>query len=417
MNRMGTIQTGLAVVAAAVGCLGAATAAAQQAGQVELARLTERIYRVTATHGYEVNFVASVGADGILLVDTGFAGTAKELQADLAALDAGPVRFVINTHAHRDHNGGNGAFGREAVVISHRAMRDKMTRGDYVLEEHPSWALPDIVLDDRLTLFFNGERIEIIALPGSHDSDDLIVHFVESKVVYMGDVGYGVNYPSYDTATGDATRYAEIVRRAIDMLPDDVLFISGHGADGTRQDMEKYQRMLAETTRIVLAEMAQGKGADQIDPVVLGEWDSYAGPYVSARQWIANLVDSARDDPLRGASPIEAMYRAYRAADVRAAVAAFHEYHDSVPRDYSYHLYRFADFLMDETAYGDAIVVFDLLIATYGDSPYLWYFYRKRADAQRAAGDDGRATEDYQRALELNPNDAVSRQRLGVPEA
>lgn len=399
----------LAVVALS---LSAPLAVAQQDERIEIVKMTDRIYRITATSGYQVNLVASVGQDGILLVDTGFKDTAEELHKKLAGFNVGDVRLVINTHAHRDHNGGNWAFGKDAIVISHELMRDKITRGAYVLEEHPAWALPEVMLSDRLTLFFNGERIEVMALPGSHDSDDLIVHFSDSKIVYMGDIGYGMNYPSYDSTSGDATKYAEVVRRALDRLPEDVLFVSGHGDDCVREQMEEYQQMLDETTKLVLAEVAKGRSADEIDVGVLGRWGSYAGKYVSAEEWIRTLVESASKEVWGKASPIEPMYREYRNGGVNAAVKAFQEIRERQPGDYSYDLYRFGDFLIAEKAYDDAIVMFGVLIATHGDSPYLWYFHRKRGDAYEGAGNRSEAISDYRRSLDLKPDNEVTKQKL-----
>jgi glyoxylase-like metal-dependent hydrolase (beta-lactamase superfamily II) len=387
-------------------------ATADDESAITITRISEHIYKINAVAAFDVNFVASIGPDGILLVDTGFKETSLRLKELLLAQGKGQVKYVINTHAHVDHTGGNRVFGKDAVVISHSALRHKITKGRYSIEENPRWSLPDLTFQDNLTLYFNGEEIRIKAVPGSHDNDDLVVHFTQSKIAYMGDLAYGMNYPSYDTRTGDATRYAEAVARALTFLPDDVTVISGHGKDCTIPEMREYQQMLAETTRLVLAQLQAGKKASQIDAATLGKWANYAGPYQGADEWIESLVKSVerRDRPI--ADIIGPMYQARKDGDIHDAVAVFNKISVKSPDDYFGHLYLFGNFLSEQKAWHEAITIYSLANEAYPDNPFVWLFWSLQADRHLEAGEHAAALLKYQKSLEINPDNTDAREKL-----
>ena len=390
---------------------GSATAATEPGGQVQIQPIAGHVYKATASKRYDVNLVLSAGPDGVLLVDTAFKETAAELQAKIAALGHGEVRYVINTHSHVDHTGGNRAFGKDAVIISHPALRDEIGKGRYIIEEDPPEALPDVTVDGSMSLFFNGEEIRIRTLPGSHDNDDLMVHFTESGVVYMGDLAYGLHFPTYDTRTGDARKYAGIVAAAIDGLPDDVIVVSGHGKDCTMAEMREYQQMLATTTDIVMRELDKGTPRNEITPSLLGEWADYAGPYQGAAGWIASLIDSRENEGKPHVPVIEPLYRARQAGGMKAVVATLDRINAETPGDYHLELFLFGQYAVDQHAWQDAAEIFALANSAYPENPYTWLFWSLQADAYANMGQKRIAVDMYEKALQINPDYAAAREK------
>lgn len=390
---------------------GTITIAADTGDKIQVEKLTPHIYKATATKRYDVNLVFSVGPDGVLLVDTAFKETASELREHIDALGFGAVKYVINTHSHVDHTGGNRVFGREAIIIAHPAVREEMGKGRYIIEEDPPEALPDITVDGTMSLFFNGEEIRIRALPGSHDNDDLMVHFTKSGIVYMGDLAYGLHYPTYDTRSGDARRYADIVAAALEGLPENTVVVSGHGKNCTMADMREYQAMLAATTSIVMEALDQGTPREAIEPSLLGKWADYAGPYQGAAGWITSLIDSRENAGKTHVPIIEPLYRARKSGGMPAAIATFNRITAENPGDYHLELYLFGQYAVDQQAWQDAAEIFALANSASPDNPFTWLFWSLQADAHAAMGQKRMAIEKYDRALKINPDYATARDK------
>jgi glyoxylase-like metal-dependent hydrolase (beta-lactamase superfamily II) len=386
--------------------------AADDDSAITITHLTGPVYKINAVAGFDVNFIASIGRDGILLVDTGFKETAPELARKLKEFDRREVRYIINTHSHVDHTGGNRAFGKTATIIAHPELRNKIRTGRYLVEENPPQVLPDLVFDGELRMFFNGEEIRITAQPGSHDNDDLVVHFTKSKVVYMGDLAYGMHFPSYDTRTGDATKYAAVVAAALDFIPDDVTVVSGHGRDCTVPEMREYQQMLDETTRIVLQQLAEGAKAAEISVDSLGRWGNFGGPYVDGAKWIRNLALSfdRRDAP--GIDTIGPMYLARKQGGLAAALRTFDEIRAKHPDDYHLDLYLFGKYLVEQKAWDEAATVFALANEAFPNNPYVWYFWFLQGDVHQSAGNYEAAAREFRESLRLNPENTTARAAL-----
>ena len=197
----------------------AATLASAAEPVVEVEQLTPSLRLLSTDQGsYTTNTLAFTGSDGLLLVDTQAADYAEDFAAAVAALGHGSPRYVINTHRHVEHIGGNACFGTEPVVIAHHLLPGKLTTGSAVFDAWGPEVMPDITVADSLSLFFNGERIRVIALGGSHDDNELIIHFTGQGVVHLSSLVNGFNFPSVD-GDGDALMFATVVRRAIGLLP------------------------------------------------------------------------------------------------------------------------------------------------------------------------------------------------------
>jgi glyoxylase-like metal-dependent hydrolase (beta-lactamase superfamily II) len=175
----------------------------QGQSDINVTELAEGLYQIQTDAGaWTTNMVAFIGEDGLLLVDSGEKEFLEGLKNKLKLLYPGNPIYILNTHAHVDHTGGNAAFGAEPVIIAHDIVKNRLRSGRYVIEEFPDEALPDITFNDSLTLFFNGETIRMIAVPGSHSDNDVIVHFAKSGVVCLGDLAYGMHFPSVDGLSG-----------------------------------------------------------------------------------------------------------------------------------------------------------------------------------------------------------------------
>jgi len=338
--------------------------------------------------------------------------TARELKEKVEALGKGAVKYVINTHAHVDHTGGNGVFGKNAVVIAHGVLREQLQKGRYIIEDYPDDALPDITFEDDLTLHFNGEDIRIAALPGSHSASDIIVVLEGSGVAYLGDLAYGGKFPSVDLRRGDATRYAEVARKAIEYLPPGITIVSGHGDNSSREEFVEFQHMLEETTAIVRKGLADGKTVTEMqDEKVLEDWESHGDLYVTADEWIEDLVFSARRGGPK-ASLIEPLYHSYLDEGIDGAVRTYLELKKSGRDEYLFHrfvLVLFGNWLLKNGKLDDAVRMLETNIKEY---PEFAYNHELLGGIYMKMGKHEKAIRSLQRSLELDPENEVATEMI-----
>jgi cyclase len=304
-----------------------ASVAAQDSLEVTVTQLTDHIYRLSTDRGtYTDNTIASVGEDGVLLVDTDDSDAVEVLRSAVDRFGRGAPKFIINTHVHAEHVGGNAAWGAGPVIIAHAIARERMREGLFLFTEYPDEALPDITLTDSLSLYFNGERIRVIAMPGAHDDHEVIVWFTGSKVAVVGPLCNRPHFPSLDRR-GNALLYPVVVQKLLDLLPKDVTIVSGHGAESTWQQLAEFHEMLVKTTEIVRAGLAAGKDLAALQAEkVLADYDGYGDSYTSTDQWIKYLVEAMQ----RKGEPVKkvvfgSIYYALKAAGPQAGVAKFEE--------------------------------------------------------------------------------------------
>ncbi len=385
----------------------AASAADREQPKITVTRLTDTLYQLSTDEGsYTTNSLASVGPDGVLLVDTQAEQYAAELKDVVEGFGAGAPRFIINTHRHVEHVGGNAAFGDQPIVVAHELVRTKLRSGSYLFNEFPDATLPDVTLTDSLSIHFNGEDIELTAMAGSHDDNEIIVHFTGSKVVHLSSLTNGFNFPSVDS-NGDVLRFADLVRRAIEILPEDVVIVSGHNRNGTWQDLHAYVEMLDGTTRTVRQGLAAGRTVEQLQQdKVLEPWGSFAGSYVSTDRWIATLAEGLKGEAHKK-KVFEPMYFALRDDGVEAAVDLYLQLKRTAAEDYDFgevDLLVIGDKLLEKDRLEPAIAILELSLEEYPDSTYSYYTNFDLARANQRAGHREEAIRHCQKALELSPD-------------
>src|SRR5262249_5353495 len=196
---------------ACLAVLEAGTAWAQQdfdKVQIKVTKVAGTVYMLEGSGG---NIGVSVGEDGILIVDDQFAPLVPKIQAALKGISDKPVKFVLNTHWHGDHTGGNEKLGALAPIIAHTNVRKRLgsestTRTGQKRPPSPKAALPVITFDDRLTVHLNGEDIRAIHFPSGHTDGDAIIFFTQSNVVHMGDDFFSGQFPFIDLQSGGTVK-------------------------------------------------------------------------------------------------------------------------------------------------------------------------------------------------------------------
>jgi cyclase len=253
----------------------------------QITKITDGIYELSVdAGGYPEKVIASVGDDGILIVDSGEKENGNALKEALNTFDKGMPKIIINTHSHIEHIGGNIETGKDAVIIGHKNLRDRYINGLYVFNQIPESALPNVTFSDSLSIFFNGEEIKLLAFPGAHDNSDIIVWFTKSKVVCTEALCNNHHFPSIDGELGNILYYPEAVSKVINVLSPDVTIVPGHSADCTMKEFREFKDMLYKTSAIIKAELDKGKSSDKlIEEDILADWKSWES-YVDRKAWI-----------------------------------------------------------------------------------------------------------------------------------
>jgi glyoxylase-like metal-dependent hydrolase (beta-lactamase superfamily II) len=263
--------------------------------EVKAAPVAGKIHLLTGAGG---NIGVSVGSDGILIVDDQFAPLADKIRAALKGLGDGKLKYVLNTHWHGDHTGGNAAFSREASIIAHDNVRKRMSTDQTVFGEKtpasPAEALPVITFGQSLSVHFNGEEIKVVHFPHGHTDGDSVIFFTGSNVVHMGDDFFAGGFPFVDLGSGGSVQgLTANIAKVLGELPAGAKIIPGHGPLSTADDLKAYHAMLVETTGIVKKQMDAGKSLDEIKAAGLPEkWKSWGTGFIKADMWIATIHES-----------------------------------------------------------------------------------------------------------------------------
>lgn len=248
------------------------------------------------------NIGASIGDDGIVLVDDEFAPLVGKIKAALAGITKKPVRFVIDTHYHGDHTGGNALLQQDSPVIAQDNVRRRLASGGtggnlgslrFDNPPAPAGALPILTFERDVTVHLNGEDVRALHVPSGHTDGDAVIFFPKSNVVHMGDDFVTYGFPFVDLAAGGSVKgLIAGVEGVIARLPADVKVIPGHGDVATLDDVRRYVGMLKDTRAAVEKALAAGLTLDQMKTGgVLDPWKSHSGDFVSSEKWLETLVN------------------------------------------------------------------------------------------------------------------------------
>ena len=268
--------------------------------EMKVSKVAGNVYMLQGAGG---NIGASVGDDGIVIVDDQYAPLAEKIQAALKGITDKPVRFIINTHYHGDHTGGNAYFQKQAPIIAHDNVRKRLESGGGLgnggsvhmeVKPAPHEALPILTFDHDVTVHLNGEDIRALYFPAGHTDGDSIIFFPHSNVVHMGDDFVTYGFPFIDVESGGSINgMIDAVDQVIAQLPPDVKVIPGHGPVSSLDDVRAYETMLKATRDAVQQALKDGKTLDQMKQAkLLDPWKKYSGEFINEDAFLETLYNS-----------------------------------------------------------------------------------------------------------------------------
>lgn len=261
--------------------------------EIKVLKVAGNVYMLEGAGG---NIGVSVGDDGIVLIDDQFAPLAPKIKAALKGITDKPVKFVINTHYHGDHTGGNETFGESAPLVAHENVRKRLAEGAADRPPAAKGALPVVTFHDRVSIHLNGEEIRAIHYPSGHTDGDSVIWFTKSNVVHMGDDMFAGRFPYVDQDAGGSVRgLISNVETVLETIPVDAKLIPGHGPLSTVKDLESYLAMLKDTLAIVQAGVREGHSLDELQNAkVLAKYESWSWNFIPTNKWIATLYREAK---------------------------------------------------------------------------------------------------------------------------
>jgi glyoxylase-like metal-dependent hydrolase (beta-lactamase superfamily II) len=272
--------------------LGFGLASARSQGEVTIETVPVR-GAVSMLVGRGGNIGVSAGADGVLVVDSQFQDLAPKLEAALAKLKPGAPRFLVNTHHHGDHTGGNGVLAKGAVILAHENVRARLGE-----EKKEPAALPMVTYAASVNVHWNGEEVRLLHVPGAHTDGDTVVWFTGSNVIHLGDLYFELGYPYVDVASGgNVLGLIEGLEKLAAELPDDIRILPGHGKVTGKKELLDYLAMLNTITERVRSGLAAKKdAATLVKDGITKDFDDRWGhfDFVPPAKFVESVVASLR---------------------------------------------------------------------------------------------------------------------------
>ncbi|HVS30795.1 MAG TPA: MBL fold metallo-hydrolase [Thermoanaerobaculia bacterium] len=263
--------------------------------EIKAEKVAGTVYMLTGLGG---NIGVSAGEDGIVIVDDQYAPLAPKIREALRAIMDKPLKFIINTHYHGDHTGGNAALGREAPILAHHNTRKRLAagtrRGTSSVPPAAKEVLPIVTFDSSLSIHVNGEEIRAVHFPSGHTDGDVVIFFTSANVVHMGDDFFNGRFPLIDWENGGSvTGLIANIDKILGMIPDDVKIIPGHGPLAEKAALQRYLTMLRETSAVIAAAKKAGKTVEQArEEKVLARWEEWGKQSITTDRFIEILYNA-----------------------------------------------------------------------------------------------------------------------------
>lgn len=275
-----------------------------QNNSIDVLKLSETVYmfRSNSKIGNPTS-VVSLGKDGVLLVDTGFEDFGELIKNKISELGGGEVKYIINTHTHFDHISGNFNFGEDVIIIGKTELRSELLKH----EEFPpkfvsdtSKGIPDITIDNEISLYLNGEQIRIIPLKNGHTYGDVIIYFTASKILVTGDYYFGEGFPVFYYPGGaEMNNYFDNINYMLNEFPDDIKIAPGHGTFHpkeikyyTKDEYRNWYNTMKESIEIIKSKITADKTLEEIQKENLPEKFKHFDikpRFVSTEKWILSI--------------------------------------------------------------------------------------------------------------------------------
>lgn len=261
---------------------------------------------VAVLFGSGGNIGLSYGEDGNVVIDDQYAPLTDKVLAAIRTLDPDPVRFVVNTHWHPDHTGGNESLGRRgAVILAHHNVRTRMSTDQFIaainqrFAASPPGALPVVTFADGVTLHLNGDTLHVLHVPNAHTDGDSLVHWAKADVLHMGDTFFHkFSFPFIDLDSGGSIEGSiAALDRGLEMSGPSTKIIPGHGPVATRADLIAYRAMLVDVRDRVAAGIAAGQTLAQIQATKPAARYGMTDGFIKPDQFVEAVYNSLRNPP------------------------------------------------------------------------------------------------------------------------
>lgn len=226
--------------------------------QITATKMSGNVYMLTGAGG---NIGVSVGDDGVFIIDDQFAPVTAKILESIRKLSDKPIQFLVNTHYHGDHTGGNENMANEgATIMAHDNVRKRLEESN-----DASAGLPVITFNDQLSLHINGEKVSVFHVDNAHTDGDALIYFTESNVLHTGDTYFNGRYPYIDLESGGSVDgYIAAAERTSMLIDDDTKIIPGHGAASNKAEFKSFLKMLKTLRTIISDEIKKGKTEDEV---------------------------------------------------------------------------------------------------------------------------------------------------------
>jgi len=265
--------------------------------EIKTQKLSDTTYMLVGSGG---NLGLSIGPDAVFLIDDQFAPLTPKIEAAIKQLTDKPVKFVVNTHWHFDHTGGNENFGKAgALIVAHDNVRKRMNSEQLIafmnmpIKAAPKDALPVITFSADTTFHINGDEVQAVHVPNAHTDGDSIVFLKKSNVVHMGDTYFNGFYPFVDTSSGGTVDgVIAAADKVLAFAKDDTKIIPGHGPLSNKAELKVYRDMLATLVGRIKEQVKAGKKLEEIVAAKpTADYDAkWGGGFIKPDKWVEMVV-------------------------------------------------------------------------------------------------------------------------------
>jgi len=268
--------------------------------EVTSQEVADGIYMLVGGGG---NIAISVGNDGVLMIDDQFAPLSEKINTTIDNITDKEIRYLINTHWHGDHTGGNENFANNgATIIAHDNVRKRLSTDQVrpfgrTTPASSEEAWPKLTFNDNMSVHFNGQSIQLIHIHNAHTDGDAFVYFPESNVLHMGDCFFKDRFPFIDRDMGGSPDGAiKAVEVAMMIADSETKIIPGHGSLASKNDLLKYHSMLVTMRDRILKVVKDNVDEENLDITALTkDYETWGGGFINPEKMVKTLYNAYKE--------------------------------------------------------------------------------------------------------------------------